>query len=86
MPAELRDEAAARVPETFAETSWGTPSLDLRAGAAAMLEAAGVRTVAIDLDHPCTLEEEEYFSYRRDHVTGRFAGVVGREASADPRP
>lgn len=81
VPAELRDEAAARVPETFAQTSWGTPSLDLRAGAAALLESAGVSTAAMDLDHPCTLEDEEYFSYRRNHVTGRFAGVVRLEAS-----
>jgi copper oxidase (laccase) domain-containing protein len=28
------------------------------------------------VDATCTMEDPAYFSYRRDHVTGRFAGVV----------
>ncbi|MDN5601636.1 MAG: peptidoglycan editing factor PgeF [Brachybacterium sp.] len=78
VPAGMRDEAAALLPETWARTSWGTPSLDLRAGAAAVLEAAGVPAASFDMDHPCTLEDERFFSHRRSARTGRFAGVLRR--------
>ena len=78
VPAALREEAAAVLPETWALTSWGTPSLDLRAGAAAVLEAAGVPRAALDVEHPCTLEDERFYSYRRAARTGRFAGVLRR--------
>ncbi|ATG52515.1 laccase [Brachybacterium vulturis] len=76
--ATMREEAAAVLPETWARTSWGTPSLDLRAGAAAVLEASGVARAALDVEHPCTLEDERFFSYRRAARTGRFAGVLRR--------
>lgn len=79
VPAEMREQAGARAPESVATTSWGTPALDLRAAAAAALERAGVRRAAIDADHPCTLEDEDYFSYRRAARTGRFAGVIRRQ-------
>ena len=78
VPAAMREEAAAVLPETWARTSRGTPSLDLRAGAVAVLEAAGVPRPAIDADHPCTLEDERFYSYRRHPLTGRFAGVLRR--------
>src|SRR5699024_2918953 len=78
VPSAMREEAAAVLPETRARTSWGTPSLDLRAGAVAVLEAAGVPRPAIDADHPCTLEDERFYSYRRHPRTGRFAGVLSR--------
>ena len=45
VPAELQDEVVAVVPETRATTSWGTPALDLPAGVAAVLAAAGVEHV-----------------------------------------
>ena len=74
VPAEMRAQACARRPELRATTSWGTPSLDLRAGAVADLTAAGL--AGIDLVGGCTVESDELYSYRRSHVTGRFAGVV----------
>lgn len=77
VPAALRDEVGARLPETPAETSWGTPSLDLRAGVAAALRGRGVRSV--DVSPRCTVEEEALFSYRREGTTGRFAGVAWLE-------
>lgn len=73
VPAELRAQVAAQVPATWATTSWGTPALDLPAGAKAQLEAAGV---VIEHAGPCTLENEGLFSYRRSSATGRFAGLV----------
>ncbi|WP_338027682.1 peptidoglycan editing factor PgeF [Brachybacterium avium] len=78
VPATMRDDAAARLPQTWARTSWGTPSLDLRAGAVAVLAAAGVPRASLDADHPCTLEDERFYSYRRASRTGRFAGVIRR--------
>jgi YfiH family protein len=73
VPADLRAQVAAQVPATWAATSWGTPALDLPAGAKSQLEAAGV---VIEYAGPCTLEHKELFSYRRSHITGRFAGLV----------
>jgi purine-nucleoside/S-methyl-5'-thioadenosine phosphorylase / adenosine deaminase len=74
VPADLREEVAAVVPTTYAETSWGTPSLDLGAGVAAQLSAAGVEATQVDR---CTLEDESLHSYRRDGArSGRLAGLV----------
>ena len=73
VPAALRDDVAAVVPAAWATTSWGTPSLDLPAGAAGQLEAEGA---VIEYRGPCTLETESLYSYRRDSRSGRFAGLV----------
>ncbi|MGK2875052.1 MAG: peptidoglycan editing factor PgeF [Nocardioides sp.] len=74
VPALMREEVAAAVPATWAETSWGTPSLDLGAGIAAQLGAAGVQ---VHLQARCTLEDDDFFSYRRDAGrSGRHAGIV----------
>jgi polyphenol oxidase len=74
VPAELADEASAGRPELRGTTTWGTPSLDLRAGAAAELRRGGVDDVT--LVGGCTIEDPDLYSYRRRRVTGRFAGVV----------
>jgi polyphenol oxidase len=73
VPGDLRELVAERVPSTRAETSWGTPALDLPAGARSQLEAAGV---VLEYAGQCTLESDQLFSYRRSSVTGRFAGLV----------
>ena len=73
VPAGLRDEVAAAVPAAWSTTSWGTPGLDLPAGARSQLEAAGVE---VRYCGPCTLENQDLFSYRRNKDTGRFAGLV----------
>lgn len=74
VPEEMRAEVSAAVPEAYAETSWGTPSLDVGAGVRAQLERAGVAVVEIG---GCTREEPGLHSYRRDgSAAGRFAGVV----------
>lgn len=72
--ADMRDDVEMAVPGTAGTTSWGTPSVDLAAGVLSQLAAAGLERVQhVDL---CTYEDERYFSYRRDGVTGRFAGVI----------
>ncbi|MEW9870547.1 polyphenol oxidase family protein [Arthrobacter sp. HS15c] len=73
VPAALREDVADAVPATWSTTSWGTPGLDLPAGARSQLEAADVD---IMYSGPCTLENEDLFSYRRNKDTGRFAGLV----------
>lgn len=76
VPAALRDEVAAVVPEAYATTSWGTPALDLVAGVRAQLAAAGVTTLA--QSGVCTRESADHFSYRRagGEATGRLASYV----------
>lgn len=73
VPAELRADVAAVVPSAWSTTSWGTPALDLPAGAASQLESEGV---LVEYRGPCTLETDALYSYRRDRQSGRFAGLV----------
>ncbi|CAL9561542.1 peptidoglycan editing factor PgeF [Streptomyces sp. enrichment culture] len=74
VPGAMRDEVAAAEPSAYAETSWGTPAVDVGAGVHAQLERLGVR----EREHSpvCTLESDDHFSYRRDRTTGRLAGYV----------
>jgi hypothetical protein len=62
------------VPEAFAETSWGTPALDIGAGVLAQLRADGV---TVSDASRCTVEDEDLYSYRRQGTrSGRLAGLV----------
>ena len=74
VPADLRDEVELTVPGSAATTRWGTPSVDLAAGALGILERLGLGQIR--RTDSCTFEDPQLFSYRRDRVTGRFAGVV----------
>jgi hypothetical protein len=74
VPAGMRDAVAAVVPRSRSKSRSGTPSLDLPAGAEAMLAGAGVATVRRVA--ACTLEDERFYSFRRDRRTGRFAAAV----------
>lgn len=78
VPEQLRTEVASAVPETWAETSWGTPALDLGAGVRAQLEAGEVSVTEVG---GCTREDDRLHSYRRDGAAaGRLAGLVWRAA------
>ncbi|MFI0728643.1 peptidoglycan editing factor PgeF [Streptomyces sp. NPDC021225] len=74
VPAEMRAEVAEAVPGAWAETSWGTPAVDVPAGARSQLVRAGVPVG--DHPHICTLESADHFSYRRERTTGRLASYV----------
>ena len=79
VPEQMRDEVAAVVPATRSTTTWGTPALDLGAGVAAQLAAAGVPFTDVAI---CTMEDDRVPSHRRDgDRAGRFAGVVWRSPS-----
>lgn len=74
VPEEMRADVAAIEPAAYAETSWGTPAVDVTAGVHAQLERLGVRDR--EQSPVCTLESGDHFSYRRDRTTGRLAGYV----------
>ncbi|MER7857055.1 MULTISPECIES: peptidoglycan editing factor PgeF [unclassified Streptomyces] len=74
VPAEMRAEVAEAVPGTWAETSWGTPAVDVTGGVHAQLAALGVSD--LHRSPVCTRESGDHFSYRRDRTTGRLAGYV----------
>ncbi|MEU1154810.1 laccase domain-containing protein, partial [Streptomyces sp. NPDC005918] len=74
VPEAMRADVAAVEPTAYAETSWGTPAVDVTAGVHAQLERLGV--VDREQSPVCTLESGDHFSYRRDRTTGRLAGYV----------
>ena len=79
VPAAMRDEVAAVVPEAASRTAAGTPAVDLAAGVRAVLERCGVG--AVRLDGRDTYAAPELYSHRRAvhegaPTTGRFVGVV----------
>ncbi len=74
VPEEMRSEVAAAVPEAAAETSWGTPAVDVGAGVVAQLRAEDVEVVDASR---CTREDTELWSHRRDGAAaGRLGGLV----------
>jgi len=73
VPQELADEVVAKHPAASSLTKNLTQALDLSRALIADLVASGVTYEASTI---CTLENDEYFSYRRHNITGRNAGVV----------
>jgi YfiH family protein len=68
---EMFRDVTTQIPETAESTS---PScLNIEAGLVSKLEQAGIVWKSSRL---CTLHDPGYFSYRRDGVTGRQAGVI----------
>jgi len=74
VPVALRDEVDRAVPGSAATTTWGTPSLDLAAGAERQLSELGCPVTRIG---GCTRTSSDLYSHRRDGAdAGRLAGVV----------
>ncbi|MEI8119491.1 MAG: peptidoglycan editing factor PgeF [Actinomycetes bacterium] len=73
VPQDLADEVIAKHPAASSLTNNITPALDLPRALIAELVAHDVTYEASPI---CTLENDEYFSYRRHNITGRNAGVV----------
>lgn len=72
--AVLAEEYCRGMPAAKATTSWGTPSLDLGAAAAAQLSELGCEVHRMD---PCTRTTTSLHSYRRDGAAaGRQAGLI----------
>jgi len=68
---EMYREISAAFPATATDAS--RHCLNLGSGAVAQLQEQGVRVNALDI---CTLESQDFFSYRRDEITGRMAGII----------
>lgn len=74
VPEQMANDVEAKLPGSKVRTAKGTWGLDIRAGLIRQLLSLGV--TAIDSDPRCTIDDETFFSYRREGVTGRQAGIV----------
>jgi YfiH family protein len=72
VPADMAEQAADLLPATAARTRWGTPAIDLAAGAVSALEGHGVGVAYIG---PCTRTDPAQFSHRGDPRAGRQLGL-----------
>jgi YfiH family protein len=70
---EIFEEVVAAHPQARSHTRIGTPSLDLPKALIAQLEPLDIAVVN---ESSCTLENQSLFSYRRDGITGRQAGII----------
>ena len=76
VPQAMADGAWHQMPATKCRTTWGTPSIDLAAGAARQLQDEDVTVTPLG---QCTFETPSLYSHRRDHgATGREAGLIWR--------
>jgi YfiH family protein len=73
VPEAMRAQAAKISPAAAAISWQGTPAIDVAAGVVEQLRA---RSIAVQWIAGCSRESDDLFSYRRQHRTGRFAGVV----------
>jgi YfiH family protein len=71
--ADIYHEVIAEHPKSKSSTSSGTFALDLPAALRSVLENESIPIVD---QFSCTVEDPELFSYRRDGVTGRQAGLI----------
>ena len=70
---EIYDEVTALHPAAASRTAQGTPALDLPAALRVLLES---QSIAFIDESRCTCENDDLYSYRRDGVTGRQAGII----------
>jgi YfiH family protein len=80
VPQAMRAEVSAVVPAAYAETTWGTPALDIGAGVRSQLVAGQVDGIevadVVDVAR-CTVEDDDLYSYRRQgRRSGRLGGLV----------
>ncbi len=73
VPQELHDSVIKAHPAASCRTSKGTFALDLPSALKVALETVGV---AVHDEDICTFEDANYFSYRRNQVTGRQVGLI----------
>ena len=70
---EIHDEVIAQHPSARSTTNNGTPALNLPAALLQVLADEGVTVID---ESRCTVEHQDLYSYRRDGVTGRQAGII----------
>ncbi|MDL9937410.1 peptidoglycan editing factor PgeF [Gordonia sp. ABSL1-1] len=74
VPSQMQADVERHLPGSACRTEKGTAGLDLRAGLARQLTAAGV--AAVEIDPRCTIADRALFSHRRGAPTGRLASVI----------
>lgn len=79
VPLAMREAVAAAVPEARSVDAAGGASLDVAAGVVAQLAP---HCEQVQWLPGCSRESPDLFSYRRDGVTGRFAGLAWFPAAA----
>jgi copper oxidase (laccase) domain-containing protein len=65
----MYDDVTKQIPATASQNS----CLNIEAGLVSLLEEKGIAWSSLG---ECTAHNNAYFSYRRDRVTGRQAGVI----------
>lgn len=70
---DIYEEVGSAFPRARSTTANGTLSLDLPSALSSELSNIGVQ---VSRSPVCTLENPNFFSYRRDGVTGRQAGLI----------
>ncbi len=74
---EIADITAKNFGQKYVIDREGGFYLDLQTLNKDQLLDAGVEEKNISISNDCSCCSEEYFSYRREGLTGRFAGVIG---------
>ncbi len=76
LPKEMVDDVAGIVPEARAMTPIGKPSIDIGRGLIAQLRAEQVDVTDLG-EGACTIEDKQFFSYRRQgKASGRQGAIV----------
>lgn len=81
VPPEMAADVERVLPGARSRTGQGTSGLDIRAGLIRQLMSLGI--TAIESDPRCTIEDEDFFSYRRQGTTGRQAGLIWLNQEAE---
>lgn len=74
VPAEMAADVEKHLPGSRTTTKQGTAGIDVRVGLVHQLMGMGV--THIDADPRDTITDTDFFSHRREGVTGRQAGVI----------
>jgi hypothetical protein len=77
VPEDMANDVESHLPGSKTRTTKGTWGVDVRAGLIRQLMSKGV--TAIEADPRCTIEDTDFFSYRRQGKTGRQAGLIWLE-------
>lgn len=73
VPTAMQSEVTRQHPSAISLTHAGTPAINLSRALTTQLQMLEVSAISHDI---CTFENLDFFSYRRDKITGRQAGVI----------
>ncbi|MBO6586464.1 MAG: peptidoglycan editing factor PgeF [Gracilimonas sp.] len=75
---EVGEEVATEFPDRFVDrTNYAKPHVNLKAFIRQQLIDEGIESDHIEIDDSCTIEDENYYSYRRQKDnSGRMMGII----------